>query len=85
MIFLHDALHSGVFNSFLIRSNHPYALEDGNKSIQEKRSLNFLLNALDANSIFVSEKGASDQEKDTNMNCRKLIQEAILWTDMARH
>ena len=81
----HDALHSGVFNSFLIRSNHPYALEDGNKSIQEKRSLKFLLNALDANSIFVSEKGASDQEKDTNMNSRKLIQEAILWTDMARH
>jgi hypothetical protein len=81
----HDALHSGVFNSFLIRSRHPYSLEDGNQSIQERRSLKFLLNALDMNKILVVDKGNSDLVKEQARNCSKLISEAILWTDMARH
>ena len=81
----HDALHSGVFNSFLIKSNHPYALEDGNKSIQEKRSLKFLLKTLDSQKILIPDNGLEDREKNSALNCRKLIKAAILWTDMARH
>ena len=81
----HDALHSGVFNSFLIKSNHPYALEDGNKSIQEKRSLKYLLKTLDSQKILIPEDGLDDREKNAILNCRELIKTAILWTDMTRH
>jgi hypothetical protein len=81
----HDALHAGVFNSFLIRSNHKYAREDGNQSIQEKRSLKFLLKLLDSNQILVINENTSEKEKEVILNCRGLIEQSILWTDMARH
>ena len=81
----HDALHTGVFNSFLIRSSHKYAFEDGNDSIQEKRSFKFLLRTLDSLQILSSGETTNESDHQTLENCRKLIAESILWTDMARH
>ena len=81
----HDALHTGVFNSFLIRSKHKYAFEDGNESIQEKRSLKFLLQILDSLEIFLPDEATKNDDRKTTFDYRKLISESILWTDMARH
>lgn len=81
----HDTLHTGVFNSFLIRSKHKYAFEDGNESIQEKRSLKFLLQILDSLEIFLPDEATKNDNRKTTFDYRKLISESILWTDMARH
>jgi len=43
----HDVLHTGVNNSFLIQTNHPYFQELGEESLQEKRSARFVLELLD--------------------------------------
>jgi hypothetical protein len=81
----HDSMHTGVSNSFLVRTNHPYLLDEGPESLQEKRSVKHLLGLLDKHDILVIKKGMGKEIQDEITNSRTLIEQSILWTDITRH
>lgn len=81
----HDSLHTGVSNTFLARSKHPYFLEVGADSLQEKRSVRHLFGLLDKHRILVVEEGMGQDLQDDIIGARNLIEQSILWTDIARH
>ena len=81
----HDALHTGVNNSFLVQTNHPYFQELGENSLQEKRSANFVLMLLDKHGILTTTDGMDETEKNKITEARNLIEQSILWTDIKRH
>ncbi len=75
----HDALHTGVNNSFLAKINHPLVKKFGESGVQEKRSFQFMNEILRKHGIL--------ENRDANVSNRyfQFIQESILWTDFARH
>lgn len=81
----HDALHTGVNNSFLVQTNHPYFQELGENSLQEKRSANYVLMLLDKHGILTTTDGMDETEKNKITEARNLIEQSILWTDITRH
>ncbi|MBU61497.1 MAG: hypothetical protein CMI26_03220 [Opitutae bacterium] len=81
----HDVLHCGVSNAFLINVNHPLATKWGAKSLQERRSADHTLMLLDKHKVLVAKDGMEDSLKNSIADTRTIIEEAILWTDMARH
>ena len=81
----HDSLHTGVSNTFLARSKHPYFLEVGADSLQEKRSVRHIFGLLDKHRILVVEEGMRQDLQDEIIGARNLIEQSILWTDIARH
>jgi hypothetical protein len=81
----HDSVHSGVNNSFLISTKHPYFLETGSRSLQEKRSVKHVLGLLDKHEILVVKKGMGKDLQDEIIGARNLIEQSILWTDISRH
>ena len=81
----HDVLHSGVSNAFLINVNHPLAKKWGSKSLQERRSADHTLTLLDKHKVLVTEDGMEESLKSSIADARRIIEESILWTDMARH
>jgi hypothetical protein len=81
----HDALHTGVNNSFLVQTNHPYFQELGENSLQEKRSANYVLMLLDKHGILTTTDGMDETEKNKITEARNLIEQSILWTDIKRH
>ena len=81
----HDVLHSGVSNAFLINVDHPLAKKWGSKSLQERRSADHTLMLLDKHNILVAKDGMEDSLKSSITDARRIIEESILWTDMARH
>jgi hypothetical protein len=81
----HDVLHTGVNNSFLIETKHPYYLELGENSLQEKRSARYILELLDKHGILLVEDDMSDEQKKEIRELRNLIEQSILWTDIKRH
>ena len=81
----HDSLHTGVSNTFLARSKHPYFLEVGADSLQEKRSVRHIFGLLDKHRILVVEEGMGQDLQDEIIGARNLIEQTILWTDIARH
>ena len=42
----HDALHTGVNNSFLMETKHPYSKESKKVSVQEERSAGYMIKLL---------------------------------------
>ena len=81
----HDSVHSGVNNSFLISTKHPYFLETGSRSLQEKRSVKHVLGLLDKHEILVVKKGMGKDLQDEIIGARNLIEQSIMWTDISRH
>ena len=81
----HDSMHTGVSNAFLANSKHPYFLEAGADSLQEKRSVKHLLQLLDKHEILVVEESADEDLQDETIGARNLIEQSILWTDISRH
>ena len=81
----HDALHTGVNNSFLIQTNHVYFQDIGGNSLQETRSANYVLQLLDKHRILVASEGMNDAQRNEIHNARTIIEQSILWTDIKRH
>jgi hypothetical protein len=81
----HDVLHTGVNNSFLIQTNHPYFQELGEESLQEKRSARFVLELLDKHGILVESEEMDEAQRNEILELRNLIEQSILWTDIKRH
>ena len=81
----HDSMHTGVSNSFLVKTNHPYLLDAGPKSLQEKRSVKHVFSLLDKHDILVFRKGMGKELQEEIANSRTLIEQSILWTDITRH
>ena len=81
----HDVLHTGVNNSFLIETKHPYYLELGENSLQERRSARYILELLDKHGILLVEDDMNDKQKKEIRESRNLIEQSILWTDIKRH
>jgi hypothetical protein len=81
----HDSMHTGVSNSFLVKTNHPYLLDAGPESLQEKRSVKHVLSLLDKHDILVFRKGMGKELQEEIANSRTLIEQSILWTDITRH
>jgi hypothetical protein len=81
----HDSMHTGVSNSFLVQTNHPYLSEEGPESLQEKRSVKHVLSLLNKHDILVSKKGMGKDLQDEITSSRVLIEQSILWTDITRH
>jgi hypothetical protein len=81
----HDVLHTGVNNSFLIQTNHPYFQELGEESLQEKRSARFVLELLDKHGILVESEEMDEAQRNEIIELRNLIEQSILWTDIKRH
>ena len=81
----HDVLHTGVNNSFLIQTKHPYFLELGENSLQEKRSARHILELMDKHGILVVEENMDDLQIKAVSNARNLVEQSILWTDIKRH
>ena len=81
----HDVLHTGVNNSFLIQTNHPYFQELGDESLQEKRSARFVLELLDKHGILVESEEMDEAQRNEILESRNLIEQSILWTDIKRH
>ena len=81
----HDVLHTGVNNSFLIQTNHPYFQELGEDSLQEKRSARFVLELLDKHGILVESEEMDEVQRNEILESRNLIEQSILWTDIKRH
>jgi hypothetical protein len=81
----HDVLHTGVNNSFLIQTKHPYFLELGENSLQEKRSARHMLELLDKHKILVVVDGMDEKEVREITEARNLVEQSILWTDIKRH
>ena len=72
----HDARHTGLMNSFLIKAEHEYAKKFDHESLQEKQSLLFLLGLLESNQLI---------EPNEDSKIRKFLSEVIIFTDMQRH
>tara|TARA_B100001093_G_C26848645_1_gene1024038 strand:- start:2618 stop:3859 length:1242 start_codon:yes stop_codon:yes gene_type:complete len=72
----HDARHTGLMNSFLIKAEHEYARKFEHESLQEKQSLLFLLGLLESKQLI-------PPNKDSKI--RKFLSEVILFTDMKKH
>lgn len=81
----HDVLHTGVNNSFLIQTKHPYFLELGEDSLQEKRSARHMLELLDKHRILAVFDGMDEKEVREITEARNLVEQSILWTDIKRH
>ena len=81
----HDAVHTGVNNTFLINSKHPYFIETGADSLQEKRSVRQVMALLEKHEILVVSEGMKKAVQDEIIGARNLIEQSILWTDISRH
>ncbi len=81
----HDAVHTGVNNTFLINSKHPYFIETGADSLQEKRSVRQVMALLEKHEILVVSEGMKKALQDEIIGARNLIEQSILWTDISRH
>jgi hypothetical protein len=81
----HDVLHTGVNNSFLIQTNHPYYQELSEHSLQETRSANYVLTLLDKHRILTIEVGMNEDLRKEILEARNLVEQSILWTDIKRH
>jgi hypothetical protein len=81
----HDALHTGVNNSFLIQTNHAYFQDIGGNSLQEIRSAKYVLQLLDKHRILVTSDAMNDTQINEIQNARNIIEQSILWTDIKRH
>ncbi|MDC0157885.1 3',5'-cyclic nucleotide phosphodiesterase [Verrucomicrobia bacterium] len=81
----HDAVHTGVNNTFLINSKHPYFIETGADSLQEKRSIRQVMALLEKHEILVVSEGMKKALQDEIIGARNLIEQSILWTDISRH
>ena len=81
----HDSMHTGVNNTFLINTKHPYFIETGADSLQEKRSVKHVMSLLDKHGILVVKEGTNKELQDEIIGSRNLIEQAILWTDITRH
>ena len=81
----HDSLHTGVSNAFLTHSKHQYFLEFGADGLQEKRSVRHIFGLLDKHRILVIEDGMGKDLQEEIIGARNLIEQSILWTDIARH
>jgi hypothetical protein len=81
----HDSMHTGVSNAFLANTKHPYFLEAGADSLQEKRSVKHVLGLLDQHELLVVKVGMGEDLQDEIMGARNLIEQSILWTDISRH
>jgi len=81
----HDALHLGVNNQYLINTNHPLVEEFGLESLQEKRSIDFLLKLLKKNNLYTQSDTSSPMLNKQIRRSLKLIKETILYTDFKRH
>ena len=81
----HDSMHTGVNNTFLINTKHPYFIEIGADSLQEKRSVKHVMTLLDKHEILVVKEGVDKELQDEIIAARNLIEQAILWTDITRH
>ena len=81
----HDALHTGVNNSFLIQTNHAYFQDIGGNSLQEIRSAKYVLQLLDKHRILVTSDEMNDAQRNKIQNARNIIEQSILWTDIKRH
>ena len=81
----HDVLHTGVNNSFLIETKHPYFLELGENSLQEKRSARHVLSLMDKHGILVVAEDMDDLQIKEVKEARNLVEQSILWTDIKRH
>jgi len=81
----HDSMHTGVNNTFIINSKHPYFKETGAHSLQEKRSVRKVIALLDKHEILIVSEGMSKALQDEIIGARYLIEQSILWTDISRH
>ena len=81
----HDALHLGVNNQYLINTNHPLVEEFGLESLQEKRSIDYLLKILKQNNLYTQSDTSSPMLNNQIRRSLKLIKETILYTDFKRH
>ena len=81
----HDALHLGVNNQYLINTNHPLVEEFGLESLQEKRSIDFLLKLFKKNNLYTQSDTSSPMLNKQIRRSLKLIKETILYTDFKRH
>jgi len=81
----HDALHLGVNNQYLINIKHPLVKEFGEDSLQEKRSINYLLKLIKKHHLFTQSDTSNPEENNQIKRSLKLINEAILYTDFKRH
>ena len=72
----HDARHTGLMNSFLIKAGHEYAQKFNHESLQEKQSLSFLLGLLESHNLIQSGEDSK---------IKKFLSEVIIFTDMKRH
>jgi len=81
----HDALHTGVNNSFLIQTKHAYFQDIGGNSLQEIRSAKYVLQLLDKHRILVTSDEMNDVQRNEIQNARNIIEQSILWTDIKRH
>lgn len=81
----HDSMHTGVSNAFLVSTNHPYLAETGAESLQEKRSVEYVLKLLDKHEILTVKEGMEEDLREEILEARNLIEESILWTDISRH
>ena len=81
----HDAMHTGVTNTFLINSKHPFLDETGADSLQEKRSVKYMLNLLEKHEILVVREDMTPELQAEIIGARNLIEQSILWTDITRH
>ena len=81
----HDAMHTGVTNTFLINSKHPFLEDTGPDSLQEKRSVKHMLNLMDKHEILVVREDMTPELQAEIIGARNLIEQSILWTDITRH
>ena len=81
----HDALHLGVNNQFLINTDHPLIQDFGEHSLQEKRSLDYLLGLIKKHDLFRQSDASTPEQNNQIKRSLKLIKEAILYTDFKRH
>ena len=81
----HDALHLGVNNQYLINIKHPLVKEFGEDSLQEKRSIDYLLKLIKKHHLFTQSDTSNPEENNQIKRSLKLINEAILYTDFKRH
>ena len=81
----HDSMHTGVNNTFIINSKHPYFIETGANSLQEKRSVRHVIALLEKHEILVVSDGMEKALQDEIIGARYLIEQSILWTDISRH